>query len=188
MMDSVNTQAVAQTPVVANPAQNTGLVYANFGRRFLASLVDSLIIIVPVAIITIPITLLGALGSGINNSPSSATPQALGLIFGSQVLATIIGAVIGLAYNVLLIGSKGQTVGMMAIGIKVRPNEEGVILDKQRALKRAILPVGLQILMGLPLINALAGLVYLLDGLSMLWDVNKQTFHDKIGKTVVVRT
>jgi uncharacterized RDD family membrane protein YckC len=86
---------------------------------------------------------------------------------GSNILLTII-------YEALLIALwNGQTIGKLAMGIRV------VTADGQPV------PVGLAFARaGMKLVSGAAlGLGYLW----MLWDPNKQTWHDKVAKTYVVR-
>jgi uncharacterized RDD family membrane protein YckC len=77
-------------------------------------------------------------------------------------------------YGVLFIGFKGQTIGKMALGIKVI-DAEGNVPGLWRAILREI--VG-KFISGLAL-----GLGYAWIG----WDSHKRGWHDHIGGTYVVR-
>lgn len=86
---------------------------------------------------------------------------------GSNILLTII-------YEALLIALwNGQTIGKLAMGIRV-VTADGQPVPVGLAFARA----GMKIVSGVAL-----GLGYLW----MLWDPNKQTWHDKVAKTYVVR-
>jgi uncharacterized RDD family membrane protein YckC len=99
----------------------------------------------------------------------------LGLILG-DVLGSAVNLIIGLAYYAYLEGSpSGQTVGKRAMSIRVIDFAGGGPIGPGRALLRY---VG-RILSAIP-----CGLGYFW----MLWDSEKQTWHDKIATTVVVPT
>ena len=84
--------------------------------------------------------------------------------------------VIGIAYYTMLEGGpKGQTVGKMACGIRVYDLANGGPIGYGRGFIRYI---G-RIVSALPL---------LLGYFWMIWDKEKQTFHDKFAGSVVVPT
>jgi uncharacterized RDD family membrane protein YckC len=123
---------------------------AGFGVRFLAALVDGI--------------LLGVF-------------QGLLLAIGvSTAAAQGLGTLVGLGYYVYLEGSpSGQTVGKRVLNIRVIDFQGGGPIGYGRALLRY---VG-RIISAIP-----CGLGYFW----MLWDKEKQTWHDKIATTVVVPT
>lgn len=83
---------------------------------------------------------------------------------------------LGIAYYVLLEGGpKGQTVGKMAVGIRVYDLAGGGAIGYGRAFIRYI---------G----RYVSAIVILLGYLWMLWDPEKQTWHDKMAGSVVVPT
>lgn len=83
---------------------------------------------------------------------------------------------LGVAYYVLLEGgAKGQTVGKMAVGIRVYDLAGGGSIGYGRAFMRYVGRI-------------LSGMVVLLGYLWMLWDKEKQTWHDKFAGSVVVPT
>lgn len=84
--------------------------------------------------------------------------------------------VLGLAYTIYLEGSpSGQTIGKKLMNIRVIDFNGGGPIGYGRA---AIRYVG----------KLVSGIVCLLGYLWMLWDKEKQTWHDKIATTVVVPT
>jgi uncharacterized RDD family membrane protein YckC len=122
---------------------------ASFGVRFVAALIDGVLLFVVGLIIR--------------------------LLFGAAV-GTGLQILLGLAYTVYLEGSpSGQTVGKKAMNIRVIDFNGGGPIGYGRA---AIRYVG----------KLLSGFVCLLGYLWMLWDKEKQTWHDKIATTVVVPT
>ena len=81
----------------------------------------------------------------------------------------------GIAYFSILEGTRGQTIGGMAASVRVVDVDTGAIIGIPRAILRNIARI-------------LSGLVFGLGYLWMIWDRRKQTWHDKIASTVVVRT
>ncbi len=80
----------------------------------------------------------------------------------------------GLLYYVLLEGSaSGQTLGKRALGIRVIGINDGASIGYGRALIRYLGRI-------------VSSLVFLLGYLWMLWDKEKQTWHDKFASSVVV--
>ncbi len=122
---------------------------ASFGRRFLALLIDSVVVGV---VGTILVLLVGDVaGQGVN-------------------------ILIGAGYFIGLEGSpSGQTVGKRALGIRVVDLGTGDPVGYGRAVIRYVGRI-------------VSGFVFALGYLWMLWDDQKQTWHDKMATTVVVPT
>jgi len=120
---------------------------ASFGRRFVAALVDAILLGVVNGIF------FAAIGRG-----------------GAEAL----GALVSLGYFAYFEGSSaGQSVGKRVMSIRVIDFSSGGSIGYARA---AVRWVG----------RILSGLACLLGYLWMLWDKEKQTWHDKIANTVVV--
>jgi uncharacterized RDD family membrane protein YckC len=161
------------------PTGPGGAPLAEFSERLLAYLLDGLIlsalIIIPMVagivllVLAVPVA-----------TPDGEAPDptlfflALGgffvLIFGLQFLASYL-------YQVTYQLRKGQTIGKRVMKLKIVDAETGAPMDGPAATKRWI--IGL--LMGF------VSVAHLLDGLWQLWDERKQTLHDKVARTVVVR-
>ena len=85
-----------------------------------------------------------------------------------------LGALLGIAYTAYFLGSpSGQTVGMRAMNIRVIDLATGGRVDYGRCVVRY-------------LVAFLSGLALLLGYFWMLWDPERQTWHDKAAGTVVV--
>lgn len=83
---------------------------------------------------------------------------------------------LGIAYFALLEGGpRGQTVGKMALGIRVIDLTRGGPIGYGRAIIRYVGRIA-------------SAIVILLGYLWMLWDKEKQTWHDKMATSVVVPT
>jgi uncharacterized RDD family membrane protein YckC len=102
-----------------------------------------------------------------------------------SLLAPLITGLLFLVYaTVLYGGARGQTVGMMAVGVKVVRAETHEVLGYGKALWRAFAE---QFLRFLGTVTLILGVIWLLDMLFPLWDKRRQTLHDKLAKTVVLR-
>ncbi len=97
----------------------------------------------------------------------------------------LITGVLYVVYGTLLCGSpRGQTVGMMAVGVRAVRDESFAVLGYGRALARALFEGVLRLI---DLLFFLLGLIWLLDLLFPLWDRKRQTLHDKVAGSVVLR-
>jgi len=91
----------------------------------------------------------------------------VGAASGIYIVVTII------YFTVMIGGARGQTVGQMAMGIRVIDFNTGGPIGYGRAFIRW-------------LVSILSALVFLLGYLWMLWDKEKQCWHDKAANDVVV--
>jgi uncharacterized RDD family membrane protein YckC len=100
------------------------------------------------------------------------------------VVLVILHKALGLAYVIVLVGSyayftileggpTGQTLGMRALGIRVIDFRAGGPIGYGRAFLRQIVKI-------------ISGAVFFLGYLWMLWDREKQCWHDKAANDVVV--
>jgi len=89
-----------------------------------------------------------------------------------------IHALIVIAYGALLCGAqRGQTVGMMIVGVRVVDERYGSAIGFRRALGRAAFEYLLVILLFIP---------WVVDMLFPIWDPKNQTLHDKVSKAIVI--
>jgi uncharacterized RDD family membrane protein YckC len=149
----------AMPTIGAGPAP--GLAYAGFWVRFVAYVIDSVILF--------GITLvLGAVSGGFVRTDPVTGLQTFN--FGLEGLSFIVG----IAYFVGFWTARSQTPGMMVFNLRIARAEDGGPLDLARA---AIRYVG-YVIASLPF------------GLGLIWagfDSRKQGWHDKIARTFVVR-
>jgi len=102
-----------------------------------------------------------------------------------SLLSPLITGVAFIVYATVLCGGpRGQTVGMMAVGVRVVREEAHDALGYGRALWRAFAEGFMRFLGS---VTVILGLIWLLDMLFPLWDKKRQTWHDKLAKTVVIR-
>ena len=138
--------------------------YSGFWRRVGAVVLDGLILSVPTAII----------GAAVGASQFSAG-VGYGYSPGANAAVNLVNTLIGVAYYAILEGTRGQTLGKMAVGIKVVDADTGGFIGIPRGIGRYFARI----------LSAIAlGLGYLW----MLWDGRKQCWHDKLVRSVVVRT
>ena len=84
-----------------------------------------------------------------------------------------LGTLITIGYFVYFHGTTGQTPGNAALSIRVVGKDDGEPIGYGRAFVRW-------------LVSLISGIVFLLGYLWMLWDSEKQTWHDKAANAVVV--
>lgn len=135
-----------------------GREYASWGRRFVAYLLDSLIIGVPLAVL---------IGVGI-----AADVWVLWVL---AYVAVFVGPFVYFTY--FHGGPSGQTPGKRALGIRVLSEETGSSISYGRAFGRYAITVVFSFIL----------VPWLLDYLWPLWDSKNQALHDKIVGSIVVR-
>ena len=146
-------------------AYGPGSAYSGFWRRVAAALIDGLILSVPTSIIRL------AASEG-----STGAFVGYGITPGAGFAVSIISTLINAAYYAYLEGVRGQTIGKMALGIKVVDADD----------PSAVIGIGRGI--GRYFARLLSGIVLGLGYLWMLWDDRKQCWHDKLVRSVVIRT
>lgn len=174
--------------------------YASFWRRLTALILDSVIVTIGAFSI---VAILWAV-TGIELFDIDTGDSSFSLTADNWPIA-----ILSTAYYVIMNG-RGATLGKMALGIRVTDREGGVPGLARGALRGVIPAVGAALepilslameladrlagidaalttgLVGLSIILGY-GLFQIVDGLSMVWDDHKQTIHDKMGGTYVIR-
>ena len=120
---------------------------AGFWRRFSGALIDGIIL----NIVSLLLRLVFGFGAG----------------YGIGV------AVAGVYFTGMIGAPRGQTLGQMALGIRVIDFGSGGPIGYGRAFIRWV-------------VSYISGVVILLGYLWMLWDREKQCWHDKVANDVVV--
>lgn len=155
--------------VAPTPPPSQGVPeYVGFGARFLAALVDGMIVGAIYFVLMIPALIMGVMTAAGGRSE----PTAIMLVL--QLLFQVIGWILTVAYYVYFT-AKGQTLGKKALKIRVVRAESGEAPGYTNAFLREV--VG----------KMASALVFGLGYLWMLWDDKKQAWHDKIAGTVVVK-
>lgn len=131
-----------------------GVVLAEWWRRLGASIVDFAILWIPMWAVLRPMDV-------------------------ERPVRLVISFAIGTLYFALLNGgTKGQTIGKMVWGTRVRDAAGGGPLGPAKAAVRYLAPALLSIVT--------FGLIWLPDGLWLFWDRRRQTLHDKLVGSIVV--
>lgn len=185
------------TEHVSAPAQGavrtgpTGTRYASFWERAGAYILDGFVLGIPLVIVFLfygwddivtyfddvfEATEAGRTAQSVDNSSFYRLFFVFGL-FANAVYA---------AYFIGMLGKYGRTLGQSAVGIKV-VDVYGKVPSYGMAGKRWLLPGGLSILSAIPTVGTLFSLAVFIDYLSMLWDDQKQCWHDKLAHTWVVK-
>ena len=132
-----------------------------FGRRFVAYLIDAVI--------------LGAVAACLGFGLSSVTASGArgDVISGANLAVQCLSILIALVYFVVFWATSGQTPGKMALGIKVI-GTDGSPVTWGKAVLRYIGYI-------------ISGLVFYLGFIWIAFDAKRQGWHDKIASTYVVR-
>jgi len=101
----------------------------------------------------------------------------------------LVGLALPFIYNGLLDGGpRGQTIGKRVMHIRAVSADTGGLIGVERGFLRALLPLALGVVGLLGAGTAALGLVViLLDDLWPLWDPQRQSLHDKIAGSIVVK-
>ena len=141
------------TPTLVNPNPvSPQAVYASPGLRVVGGLIDVVIV--------------GALFGAVE-----------GVTRGSHAVSGLVDLVVALAYLGYFWSSRGQTIGMMVFGFRVRDRTTGRFPSLGRAVLRGFL-WWIEVSFTLCIFGAIAWLW-------MFWDPQKQGLHDKLAGTVV---
>lgn len=142
---------------------------ASRGKRLLARIIDALLISIPVFLVV------GLLGGGFD------TDDGVMSLSGSQIAQSLTYTAVYLVYEGYLLTTRGQTVGKMAMRIRVAMLDNGALPAGGAGWVRAAV-------YSLPaLVPCLGTLFWLVNVLFCTWDKPyQQCLHDKIGRTVVV--
>ncbi|HOY94266.1 MAG TPA: RDD family protein [Catalimonadaceae bacterium] len=145
------------------------IVYASFGKRLVASILDGVILyIVNMIIITF-------FGMSILNPGNLNDPDKLMALFGKMIGVYGITLGINWLYYALLESSEKQgTIGKMAMGIKVVSANNNARISFAQATGRHF---------G----KFISAIILFIGYLMMLWSNKSQTLHDSMAGTLVVR-
>ena len=175
------------------PCTDDGVRLAAWGWRFLAILIDSIIVGVVVVLLTFPIwspliaefmnlfrEAMEAARQGVTTTPPPPDfvmePRMTFLLGLAQVI-------IGVAYNAVFLRLKGATPGKLMCGLRVVPLQQGRFagrLEWNTCLVRALVWV-------VPGISAWTWIFRVADAIVPLTNPRQQAIHDMIAKTQVIR-
>lgn len=157
--------------------------YANFGERLIALIIDGIIfwcIYLIIFRIFFPSSFsnfdYGNLIQEIYSGKFNPLEYFNNLL--RFFLSWIIFFLITIFYNIFLIGKFGATMGKMIVGIKVvdengRKISYGTAFIREFIVKNLVYPI--------------IFFIFYLGYLWALWDKKRQTWHDKIARTIVIK-
>jgi uncharacterized RDD family membrane protein YckC len=164
-------------PQPSVPAEAGGRpVLSGWWRRVGAQLIDGTIIFVGALII---LGILGALGLSVDSNGG-----AVALIVAALIAVFAITVVAFLYAPILMSRTNGQTLGRMALGIRVIRADGGPMTFWFAMLREVVVKA---LLVGV-ISSATFGLASVLDALWPLWDEENRALHDLVVNTRVIRT
>jgi uncharacterized RDD family membrane protein YckC len=157
-------------------AAAAGRRYGGFWIRFLARVIDGILLGVINAVVRIPLMLMFGIGT-MGGMRGLSRGSGAGLIFlpammGVIGLSAMIGLVLGAAYEVYFLSAHGATPGKMALGLRVIRADGGPISP--------MLALGRHFAMWISAFILMIG--YIMAG----FDPEKRALHDRICETRVV--
>ncbi len=156
-----------------------GRHYAGFWIRFVARLIDGIIVGIGNAIIRIPIMLMFGLGVGGLGRGAGLGEERGGLLFGPAMagvlaISTVIGIAIGVAYEVYFLSAHGATPGKMALGLKVIRADGG--------------PISPMLALARHFAEWVSAIILLIGYIMAAFDPEKRALHDRICETRVIHS
>jgi uncharacterized RDD family membrane protein YckC len=148
------------------PTPEAAPEFASWRRRLAALLLDSAII---GSVVVTTILVAGVSVEELNDL----------LVKGDTLVLLALFVMPEAIYDTVMIGSRNQTFGKMALGIKVVDADDRAPIGYARAFRRWLSTAALWALFTVPGV---------LDHLWPLRDRRNQTLHDKLARSVVVRT
>jgi len=145
------------------PAAGQTVQVIGFGRRLVAYIIDAIVLNV----------VSGCLGFAIGAASLPAAASSREASAGANLVAGLLGLLIGVVYFVAFWATTGQTLGKMALGIKVI-STDGSPVSWGKAIVRYVGYI-------------ISGLVLFLGFIWVAFDARRQGWHDKIAGTYVVR-
>jgi uncharacterized RDD family membrane protein YckC len=149
--------------------------YANYGARVGAWLIDWVITSIIGSIVLVPLHAVHQVTTGAADTTQPRPP--FGLTITNQ--GALLFVLIVIIYTTAFTGSsRGQTLGMMAVRARAVDAAGGGPIGHARALGRVLVEYVLFVALFAP---------WVLDMLFPLWDPRRQTLHDKVTNTVVIK-
>jgi uncharacterized RDD family membrane protein YckC len=164
--------AIEATPAVGYVPYNYATAvphvrYAGFWIRFLARLIDGILLNIALLVVRIP------LGISLFGPMRPRDPVEMMAIATATIVGGLVSLVVSAGYEIFFIAARGATLGKMAVGIKViRPDGAPISLGQSAGRYFAQWLSALTLMIG-----------YIMAG----FDVQKRALHDRICETRVIR-
>ena len=160
MSDLPSYPQLAADREATQPPPEAQVNYSGWWRRVAALVIDNLLLLIPAAAFFALVFV---------------PDDALATI--AAILALFFWLVFPFIYFTYCLGKWGQTVGKRALGIRVRRDRQDEPLSYGAAFGRY----------AIVFVFAIFTIPLLLDYLFPLWDSQKQSLHDKVASSIVVR-
>src|SRR5580693_2383020 len=144
--------------------------YAGFWIRFVAIIIDGVILGIINWIIRLP--LVAIIGAGTLGAAGSGSVVGVGAILAAGGLLTLVGLAVGIAYQIYFLTTRGATPGKMALGLKVIRADGG--------------PISAGLALGRYLAQILSALIFGIGYIIAGFDSEKRSLHDRICDTRVI--
>lgn len=164
---------------------------ASWGRRAGAYLLDAIPMVILTMLLLQMLGVTEALTSAIEAGDAAAIDEANAMVSAlsaTGMTITVANLLFAALYNIGFHVSRGATPGKMLVGIRVRQVDRDRNPELPAASVRWLVQFGPGLLNGLPLIGMLSGFFSIADHLWPIWDADSQAIHDKVGRTLVVRS
>ena len=153
-----------------------GRRYGGFWIRFLARVIDSILLAVINAVVRLPLMLMFGIGT-MGGMRGLGRGEGAGLIFapammGAIGISSLIGLAIGAAYEVYFLTAHGATPGKMALGLRVIRADGG--------------PISPMLALGRHFALWLSGFILMIGYIMAGFDPEKRALHDRICETRVI--
>lgn len=174
------------------PTTRDGQPLAGWGMRFLARLIDGVLLSLILGVIGLALVAPDFLSNMTDWFEDLAAGASSSAVLPGDLQSDILrlGLFTGLGtlvYEALMLKFFGATVGKMATGLRVRPVDGDGNLPWSTAVIRALVWNGPSLLGGIPGLGTAGSLFTIVNGLWPLWDKRRQSLNDKIANTAVVK-
>jgi len=158
--------------------QAGGPQIAGMGERLVARIIDAVLIGVVGFLLAIPVV--GAVATSVDPVTGEPSGAAVGVLFAFVGIFVVVT----LAYEVVLIAVRGQTVGKQVMKLTVRREADGALPGWGPSVLRWLVPVGAGVVT-----SCIGGVGQLVVYVSPFFDNTgrNQGWHDKVAKTLVVK-
>ena len=152
-----------------------GPTYGGFWIRFVARIVDTFIVGIPLSVVGfILLLVVGGAASATSSSSQSQQNAAAAAFGGVFILFYLLAIAVGIGYWVYFWGTTGSTLGMRLFRLRVVDAQTGAPIGIARAIVRWLMT----------LVNSWACYI---GWIWVAFDARKQGWHDKVANSVVLQ-
>lgn len=166
--------------------------YASFGERLLAYVIDALILAFPVSMLVATAWIAfnpgfeARLTETMAGGGLDALPELIAAEAGPILVSSLLMAPVWFCYVYFTLRGWSATIGMRALRLKVITGS-GTRVTSRSAVKRALVFGVVELASVIPVVGPLITVAFLVDCLSMSWDPQRRTWHDRWANTTVVK-